>query len=431
MGNTTIATKTASNHLIRRASLFLLKWAGFLVILAAFAYGAVGLQSARLRQIQSYRPYVDRLILPRTEYAKTLAFGYNMFMADFLYLRSIQAFGGQWRTGMTGIKSIFHYFYTITELDPKFTEAYEFGSLVIGDEAKEPKMAIELNKKGWLANPSTYKLAYLNGYSAFYSLHDIPLAKLWIHLASMAKDCPDFVHRFEYFFDKESGDYQAALERWIWEYLNAIDTREETMLGIAGNQIQMVTNDWNIQTINKAMEAYKKDHPTENPKNLDDLVSGGYFKSFTSCDYFPMMNFIDTLSNQVSPAKATSRLDQICKTYIHQESGVLPTAPFGATPGDDFYFIRRDARPDDFKTSSTMKNVIFTKKMAREFLRERSLPYARGMIKNFKNKYNKFPNPLDEAFKQVGGIKVFDPLTGTWDYDPKTGIIKSPSFPDL
>ena len=407
----------------------LLRWALFFLLLAGFGYVAMFLQGRRLRQVTENRPYIDRLILPRTEYAKTLSFGYDMFMADFLYLRSIQAFGGQWRQGMPNIQSIYHYFYTVTELDPKFTDAYKFGSMIIGEEGKDPKRAIKLNEKGWLADPETYVLAYWNAYTSFYVLKDPKMAKMWVRLAKTAPDCPEFVRRFEYYFDKESGDFQAALEKWLWEYLNALDNRDNTTLGIASRQIVTVTDEWNLKILNKALEKYYNDNGRKRiPADLDELAQKGYLNNYKRCDYYTLSPLLDEAVNQMG--KKTALLDSFTKACLSTASGI-PVCPNGEKPGDDFYFIRKGTRPSEFEAAIKSEALIYNLQSAKAILEQKVLPYIRATIAVFHKKNKRYPNPLDEAFPKTGGVNAFDPLTGKWNYDPKTGVVQSPTFPKL
>ena len=55
--------------------------------------------------------------------------------------------------------------------------------------------------------------------------------------------------------------------------------------------------------------------------------------------------------------------------------------------------------------------------------------WLRPAIQGFLQKNGRYPKSLEEAFPS--GDYQKDPVTGTWDYDPETGTIRSPAFPDF
>ena len=75
------------------------------------------------------------------------ALRYDLVAADFLWLRSIQSFGGR---GMTNRdwRPMYNMFDTITELDPYFADAYTFGNLgMIADAAGQSQEAVRLYER--------------------------------------------------------------------------------------------------------------------------------------------------------------------------------------------------------------------------------------------------------------------------------------------
>ena len=399
------------------------------VLLFVFALGGMlFLQDRRLRQIQVYRPYVDTLFLPRVNMVRYMAVGYNLFFADFLYLRSIQAFGGQWRFGMKNYESITHLFNVITELDPHFIDAYEFGSMIIGEEANEPKEGMELLSRGWYKNTDHYRLAYLNAYTALWVLDDPLLAKFWILQARKAADAPDFVNRFVQYLDQKMGRYESALEKNVYDYLEALQAGKDYLRIILQRKFQLVCEDWNIDVLTTGVEKYREDHGGELPFDLQTLFAEGYIKDLRLCDYPKLKAITDNVSVSQS-ADINSMMQQIMKVCVGPATGI-PHAPFAKEKGEDIYFIRVDIEPEEVDIAIKNKTLVVSGDGARKYLREQALPHIRRAIRQFHSDYKRYPFDLEELYPDKDN-RIVDPLTGTWYYNWITGQVFSPAFPDL
>src|SRR5690606_25662148 len=109
-------------------------FSGLVLWLALIAtYGtSVFFQNMGMQRVMKYPSYYDTWQLGGRsgELMKLFALRYDMVAADFLWLRSIQSFGGR---GMTNRdwRPVYNQFDTITDLDPYFADAYTFGNLVI------------------------------------------------------------------------------------------------------------------------------------------------------------------------------------------------------------------------------------------------------------------------------------------------------------
>ena len=406
----------------------LLKWAVFGLLFAGFATGAIGLQHARLQQVGRSRPYIDSLALPRTEYAKRLSFGYDMMLADFLYMRSIQAFGGQWKLAAIPEKMMIrfrHYFDVITELDPHFFTAYEFGSMVIGDEGKDYRGSIDLLRKGWMNNPNKYRIPYLAFYTSWYSLKNDKLARLWFERALRAADAPDWLRREITVVDKQTGRRQAAMERWIWEYLDAFDKRDWYRLDAARNHFKNDTDEWNRDVLHKALGRYMNDHNGNMPESLAEMDREGYLRDNEYCDYYRLMEMVQAATR--ASGHALESFEKIVEEVFVKRSGIPPT-PFAPTPVPDYYFLRRDLGPKGAPYAFKDYQMIISRTTARGILPGR-LAGVRIDLRQFFLARFRYPFCLEEIFGRK--LENCDLETGTWDYNPMMGRVLSSSNPDL
>jgi hypothetical protein len=121
-----------------------------LFILFVLFFGvAVSIQNQGVAKIKGNPPFYETWQLQgdrSSEIIKVLSLRYDLLMADFLWLRAIQSFGGR---GMTNRdwRPIYNMFDTITDLDPYFESAYTFGNLVIGDEGGYQREGLKLLEK--------------------------------------------------------------------------------------------------------------------------------------------------------------------------------------------------------------------------------------------------------------------------------------------
>ena len=77
--------------------------------------------------------FTQMLYLPQGKYLSPISFGYDLLVADFVYLWSIQYYGDP---GFhPKMEYLSHTYNIITELDPQFIDAYQTGALFMFFEA--------------------------------------------------------------------------------------------------------------------------------------------------------------------------------------------------------------------------------------------------------------------------------------------------------
>jgi hypothetical protein len=392
--------------------------------------------------------------LPRKEFAKVLCFGYEDFYADFLYIRSIQAFGGPWRQFIREGKNVPEIFETITELDPRFQEVYEFGSMVIAEDAKQPERAIKLNAVGVLKDPKHYKPAYWNAYISWWTLKNALQAKYWVSRAMRAPDCPDYVQRIIQHVDKETGQYSAAMERWVASYLSAFKERNAPLESTSWEQIVDVTKCLVLENLHKALGKYYDEHEKCLPKNLDVLVAQGYIQDNIYFDLAKLGMIFDRIDptnpNAQTPVPGISEKTQQFIHALQQNTTKVPDGavesianditvkistvpPYTPSANDKPipYFLRQDLPPTQEQIESAIKDkkLIIAGGEAFEQL-VKTLEFVRVCVQKYEEKNHRYPLTYIEALG-LGAESAVDPFTGTWKYNPITGEVKSLAYPEL
>ncbi|MFB3787140.1 MAG: hypothetical protein ACE15F_12315 [bacterium] len=122
------------------------------------------------------------MLSSRPEVTKILALGHEATLADLLWIRAIQYFGGNFSTLDRPEKreGMINLFKNMVALDPKFVAAYKFGGFVMNESIKDPKLAIDFLMEGAdrnTANPGAWRLRFDAGFISFYQLKDYESAK--------------------------------------------------------------------------------------------------------------------------------------------------------------------------------------------------------------------------------------------------------------
>lgn len=257
---------------------------------------ALRLQHQQLDMLRK-RPnrFRDSLYLPSGNYVKLVSLGYDNFVADFLWLRVIQAFGAAYTAGAS-IHQLSSYFDVITDLDPRFLSAYSFGNLVLGEEAKDAARGLAILDKGIKNNPTKYRLGFEAAFFAYWTLEDAELAKSYVAKAVAAEDCPEYVRGWGAYLDNKMGRYHAAFENFFREFVHQYNGRNDQLAGLRYQNLRRSINEWIKTDIRlAAIEFYVKNSrvPT-----LSELEASGAFKEVEWPDWSKLDTYVREIEDK-------------------------------------------------------------------------------------------------------------------------------------
>ena len=418
------------------------------VMFVVFISAAVGIQHRTLEGVRKNPPFLETWNLSGRsgEILKWLSLRYDMVMADFLWLRAIQSFGGR---GMTNrdYKPIYNLFDTITELDPYFEEAYTFGNMVIGDEGGRQKEGLDLINKGMEKGIYRYRTPFEGLYVAFWQMNDPKLARWYGRIAAKRLDAPDWVPRIAAYVEVAAGAYYVGLDKYVGNLLRGIDAKEPAMTYVALNKIKDTINDWNKSLLLKAYDEYTS-LTGKVPSSLDDLTS---MPALTNYEAGSMSRLLGTLQRYLlatgrdlldpemlkfypapSPAEANKPVgekeravrnmselqNEVFRSTLEKRSGLPQPA------GKSKYHLNRANAGYPFGKHS---DTVMTEDEMEEFTRG-LLMAVRGEIGKAKTLLDRTPESLKEVFST--DFKTTEPYGGKFTYDPKTGDFKSSTHPD-
>jgi len=375
----------------------------FTILVIISFTASVFLQNRILKGVKLDIPYIDSLYLPKGDIVKPLVLDYDMFAADFFWLRTIQAFGGHW-TGDRVYANFDRMFDVIISLDPYFEEAYLFGTLVLGDEARDKERTYKLFNRGianYLDNrlekmkdalineepmmalktvqklidekylpemqvlDLPYKIPYYAGYMAYFNFSETESALTYYQIAIRCKDVPDWVFRHIPWLQERMGEYIIALDKWRRDYNQAVEDKDELIMSVADEKIKLTTNNYYLKLFRDDIKSFKEKYGRF-PNKLEELAEKKYLPFIPPEPY---------------------------------ETGYL-------------YFPKTGVVID--KKNAERDMIVY-------------LNYIKNKINAYKKQNNKYPDALNQILGKNEGID--EPYQNEWVYDNKTGKIYSTTVP--
>ena len=223
----------------------------------------------RLDRLDAGRPAGDHLLyLPSGKLLTAWSLGHNETFADLIYLWSIQ-FYGYYRGGERYDKLLQIYDRVVTELDPRFRDAYLLGSLILALEDRRPEDALKLLDKGIRENPDDWMLPFEAGFIAFDSLQDYRRAADYFQISMARPDAHPAVRRFRAAMFDRMGDRRKSLDLWL-EILTTADS--DYVRSVAQKHVHDLTIEYHVEVLQDAVQAFR-DRTGSYPTDLRVLVS--------------------------------------------------------------------------------------------------------------------------------------------------------------
>ena len=240
--------------------------------------------------------------LPRGEYLKPALLGYHHLGADILWLRLVQVVGKR-RNSADEYEWMYHALDVITTLDPQYAYAYYVGGNILGDLANRTDLSNRLLEKGATANPEVWNIPFLLGYNYYFLLGDPAKGSKYIMQAARLPDRPSYLPGLATRMAAEAGNPDTALS-----FLEArlTDTHDPEMREVLANRMKEVIIERDLRLLERAVEAYRKQHRTL-PAKLTDLVVAGTLPSLPQ-EPFGGDYRLDTKTGTVSSSTHPERL---------------------------------------------------------------------------------------------------------------------------
>ncbi len=183
------------------------------VVLAIALVAAAGPLAERVHAERAGDDESERLYYPDGALLRHASLGFHAPAADYAWLQTIQYYGG-YRRGENDLRYFRGLVDAVTTLDPEFTHAYHFASLVLSLDHGDFEGAVDVLRDGVLANPDDWRLHFDVGFVHYVFLRDYDVAANWFEAAAEMPGADDFCRRFAAFSHNRAGDAQGALILW-------------------------------------------------------------------------------------------------------------------------------------------------------------------------------------------------------------------------
>ena len=218
---------------------------------------------------ENANPIPDLFYFPKTSFIKNIAFGYNNLLADIFWIRSVQYIGQHLITD-NAFPYLYHILDITTSLDPRFIDAYNFGSFFLATWANDKKEGIELAQKGIKNNPENWKPAFELGF-IYFMKQDYENAYKYFSLANTLPDMPEMYKTFAPYAMGKFALPDQGIE--IWAAIAKMSDNK-FIIDAARNNIAVLTQKKRVDILNQAVQTYKKRFH-KFPSDLYELVEKG------------------------------------------------------------------------------------------------------------------------------------------------------------
>ncbi len=245
--------------------------------------------------------FQELAFFPSGKFIKAAVIGFDNLFADIYWMQSVQYVGGHFMTDRK-FPLLYHIYDVVTELDPRFTDAYNFGAMILASfetkkgaaavpsqtgifnllapivPAGKKHTAMDLLNLGMARSPDNWQVPFQAGFINYAMYHNDRLA---LHYFKMARAIPGHgkdVDRFIAFLNEKQGDLSASLKMWesMYEKTNVPLTKNVCVYNILRLGIAI-----KAKSIRAAIEHYKAS-VNRFPESLEALVRSGYIANTVS-----------------------------------------------------------------------------------------------------------------------------------------------------
>ena len=243
------------------------------LFLVATCASFMGLKLETDKILRAKIPGSSIIYVPSGKFLKYATFGYSALAADMIYLWAIQYYSTYEIADR--FTYLDHIFAIIAELDPRYTDPYEIGSMIAGQEARDIPLALRILDRGFAKNPDMWLFPFEAGHIAQRQLKDFDLARKYYEKAMVLPGAPDFTKRLYANAAFKVTDFKTSWETWIEVYNTATDDRVKK---IASNHLYQVKAEMDVDALKEAVAKFKEKYKRL-PEELSRLVTAGILTS--------------------------------------------------------------------------------------------------------------------------------------------------------
>jgi len=237
----------------------------------------------RIDRIRGNFSIIKQTLYLTSSSLKKLSLGYEQILSDIYWMRAIQYFGSsKVNFEDKDPDTLYKYFDIITDLDPKFVNAYRYGGTFLAEPFPAglgmPELGIKLFDKGRNNNPSNFRLPLEEAFVYYLYLKDYDKAAKLFRESSNKPGLSDFrsasIRGMAATALNRGGKRDIAAQ--IWEYIYNTSENEGRRQYALQNLNELRAKD-EEDKLTSVLKKYIKDKGTV-PESMDELKESGYIK---------------------------------------------------------------------------------------------------------------------------------------------------------
>lgn len=253
-----------------------------IVIVAILVFISVPLQK-EIDDIRGSSRSINQTLFMSSSALKKISLGYEQILSDIYWLRAIQYFGNpDIQFSDKDPEVLYQYFDVITDLDPKFVNAYRFGGTFLAEPIPiglgNFEKGIELYNKGRRNNPDNFRLPLEEAFLYYVYKKDYRKAAELFREAADKPGLSDLrsssIRGMAASSLKRGGDRELSLK--IWEYIYN-NSGNEGRRNYALQNIKELKAKEMEEKLTDLLHIYIRDKGRY-PSDLTELKDSGYLK---------------------------------------------------------------------------------------------------------------------------------------------------------
>jgi hypothetical protein len=253
------------------------------VIASGVLVVCIATAAAMLRPLERSQHVIDDrskdvLYVPSARAIRGMSLGYSGLAADIYWTRAVQYFGKGHQESATSYPLLAPLLELTTELDPKLTVAYQFGSIFLVPPppagAGQPDKAVELVERGIKADPDNWRLYLSLGFIHYQYRHDIPAAIAAFERGSQVRDAHPALKILAATVAQQGGDEQKAAMLWRAIYDT---TKDQLIRKNAIDHLLALQVDASVTQLEAVVHEFEQRNGRL-PSNFAELVASGWLR---------------------------------------------------------------------------------------------------------------------------------------------------------
>jgi hypothetical protein len=247
-------------------------------LLIAGFLGIVPLQQGIDRELKAAGMFGDVLYMSSGRILRSASLGHEGLLAAVYWTRVVQYFGRQRLEDAVQFEMLGPLLRITTELDPQLVIAYRFGAIFLAEEpprgAGEPKQALQLLRRGIVANPDYWRLWQDLGFVYYWDLKDYEAAARAFQVGSERPGAMVWMKVLAATVAAEGGGIETSRLLWSEIYRNAENVQIRQR---ARDQLTALRAQEDLENLDRLLALFRE-RRGRRATTLQELVGAGLLR---------------------------------------------------------------------------------------------------------------------------------------------------------